>query len=59
MRKSKKQLKPTIHAQSDMSQNPEIKQIVASLPFSTNGYLFEEVIGTGSYGVVFKVYNQI
>lgn len=59
MRKASKPIKPmpTIHTQSDNSQDPEVQQIISSLPVTINGYLFEEVIGTGSYGVVFKVYH--
>lgn len=48
---------PSIRPHSDMSQDPEIQKIISTLPFTINEYLFEQVIGTGSFGVVFKVYH--
>ncbi|OHT15990.1 CAMK family protein kinase [Tritrichomonas foetus] len=39
-------------------KDPEIQRIIASLPFSSNGYLFSQVLGSGSFGVVFKAYHS-
>ena len=36
---------------------PEIDKMIQKLPFSTHGYVFKQVIGHGSYSVVFKVYH--
>ncbi|OHS98797.1 CAMK family protein kinase [Tritrichomonas foetus] len=36
---------------------PETDKMVQKLPFNTHGYIFKEVIGHGSYSVVFKVYH--
>ncbi|OHT03437.1 CAMK family protein kinase [Tritrichomonas foetus] len=41
-----------------ITKDPEMMQIISSLPFSSNGYRFEEVIGSGCFGVVFKVYHD-
>ena len=36
---------------------PEVDKMIQKLPFSTHGYIFKQVIGHGSYSVVFKVYH--
>lgn len=60
VRKNNKKMNsiPAIRPRSDMSQDPEIQKIISTLPFTINEYLFEQVIGTGSFGVVFKVYHH-
>lgn len=42
---------------SDAIKDRDIVQLIARLPFSAHGYKFEEVIGSGSFGVVFKVFH--
>lgn len=36
----------------------ETQRIIERLPFTANGYTFSDVIGTGAYSVVFKVYSS-
>ena len=48
--------KPQISpVRGDILKDPEMQRIIKSLPFTANGYRFDEVIGSGSFGVVFKV----
>lgn len=42
----------------DPANNPETARIINSLPFTINGYQLSEVIGTGSYAVVFRAHHN-
>ncbi|OHS93740.1 CAMK family protein kinase [Tritrichomonas foetus] len=49
---------PKAQKLKEYSKNAETNRIAASLPFSTNGYFFKEVIGAGSFAVIFKVHHS-
>lgn len=50
--------KPPSGLMCDIKKNHERDKLKYKLPFSANGYLFTEMIGSGSFAIVFKVHHK-
>ena len=48
---------PSIGGRQDPKTHPDTAKLISSLPFQMNNYRFEQLIGAGSFSVVFRVFH--
>ena len=58
MKKRVQLLSPGLGLHQDPKSNPETAKMIAALPFTINDYRFDQLIGSGSFSVVFRVYHN-